>query len=392
MFERVVLVVFDGFGIGSYMKNESYNSLAHAIKHYKGVERPCFTTLNRLGLKALNNNKDDAQSVASSCYGRTRQQSFFCDSFAAHWEMAGQIINQGVAFKNGIPDKYLNKIKEKTGLLFVGNEICHENVSLISPKLIKQHEKVKRPIMLTIPKCEPISTIGIVAFEDVIHFEDLKEVGKRIAETLRGEKDIGRVVVKTLERKNGKIVEGKKRADYCIFSPPEENLLYALQEVGVKTYATGKINGLFNGQGIDEYSSCWDDEVIFEDTIRFFNIMDKGFLWVNFNGLDRPYGHACDVNMWIKTLEKYDVFLAKIMEKITEKDILIFTGDHGCDPTGQVGHTKEWNPLFVYNPKIVSKKLGDHFHCDIGKTVAENFGIDLRCGAKSFLSQIELVN
>lgn len=77
MFERVVLVVFDGFGIGSYMKNESYNSLAHAIKHYKGVERPCFTTLNRLGLKALNNNKDDAQSVASSCYGRTRQQSFF---------------------------------------------------------------------------------------------------------------------------------------------------------------------------------------------------------------------------------------------------------------------------------------------------------------------------
>ena len=71
--------------------------------------------------------------------------------------------------------------------------------------------------MLTIPKCEPISTIGIVAFEDVIHFEDLKEVGKRIAETLRGEKDIGRVVVKTLERKNCR--REKKSGLLYIFSP-----------------------------------------------------------------------------------------------------------------------------------------------------------------------------
>ena len=391
MFERVVLVVFDGFGIGSYVKNESYNSLAHAIKYYKGAEQPCFTTLNGLGLKALNN-VNDAQSVENSCYGRTRQQSFFCDSFAAHWEMAGRVINQGITFKNGMPEKYVNKIKEKTGLLFVGNEICYENVSLIDPQLIKQHEKLKRPIMLTIPKCEPISTIGIVAFEDTIPFEILKENGEKIAQILKDEKDIGRVVVKTLEKKNGEIVEGEKRADYCVFSPPEGNLLYALQEVGVKTYATGKINGLFNGRGITEYSSCWDDEIILEDTMRFLKAMDKGLLWANFNGLDRPYGHACDVNMWIKTLELYDSFLAKIMENITEKDILIFTGDHGCDPTGQVGHTKEWNPLFVYNPKMVSKKLGDHFHWDIGKTIAENFGVDLKCDAKSFLNHIELMN
>jgi len=391
MFNRVLFVVFDGFGIGSYVKDESYNSLENALKRYDKSMVVKLKTLNSWGLSPLRKKKGNKEMVCA-CYGRTRQQSIFCDSFTAHWEMAGEVVNEGVTFANGVPEKYVKEIKDSIGLTFIGNETCYEDLSLLDPKLLKRHREEKKPILLTIPKCEPISTVSIMAYEDVIPFEKLDSYARRMAEVLKGENEIGRIVAKTLKDCDGYLNDGEKRADYALFSPPDNNLLHALQNAGINTYATGKINGLFNGEGFTKSKVSWDNKTVLDDTLQYFHEIEKGLVWANFNSLDRPYGHKGDVSMWLETLAMYDDFLAMMKINITEKDLLILTGDHGCDPTGEGKHTREWNPLFIYNPFIIPRDLGEHMHSNIGKTIAENFGVNISSNANSFMDKIVLYN
>ena len=382
MYKRVILVVFDGLGIGSYIEGKSDNSFGNAVR---SVGRDvCLPAFESLGLKSLCG-LPCQRRVLHCRYGRTRQQSIFCDSFAAHWEMAGRVVNDGVCFSEGLPRAFMSKLERESGLRFAGNEPCYENVSMISSEVIGRHRESRLPIILTIPKYEPISTVGLVAFEDVIPFETIAECGQEIARVLSDEKDIGRVVVKTLVKEKGLVVEGKKRADYTLFSPPKGNLLYALQNKGVGVFTTGKISGLFNGQGITSSRGSWDNQIIFDETMEFISAKTEGLIWVNFNSLDRPYGHSRDVDKWIDTLVLYDDYLVKIRDSVSEGDLLIVTGDHGCDPTGLGVHTREWNPLLMYNLSFNSRMIGDHYHIDIGETVARAFGVVMDTGGRNLI-------
>ena len=71
-------------------------------------------------------------------------------------------------------------------------------------------------------------------------------------------------------------------------------------------------------------------------------------------------------------------------------DLLILTADHGNDPTKDGSdHTREYVPLLVYG-KLA--KLGANLGTrqslsDIGRSIAENFGVELADGV-SFLREI----
>ncbi len=73
-----------------------------------------------------------------------------------------------------------------------------------------------------------------------------------------------------------------------------------------------------------------------------------------------------------------------------EDDLLIITADHGNDPTFPGSdHTREYAPLLVCGKNI---KQGENLGtretlADIGQTIAENFGVELKAGV-SFLNEI----
>ena len=393
MINKILLVVFDGFGIGSYVEVENFNSLMNAIHDHKAVSlEKDITSLFDLGIKKIVTNQHII-SDCDACYGRTRQESFFCDSFAAHWEMAGKVINSGHLFNNGIPNKYVDIIKRRLGINFAGNELCYEDISLLNPEIIKKHKCTKEPILLTIPTLEPISTMSIVALESIITFEMLDDYARKIADLLKAEfginNEIGRIVVKSLKEADGKDVESKHRSDYTLFYPPNGNLLTLLTSHGIPVYATGKIPSLFNNVGITDSRLSWNNSTIFSDTIDYFNSTQKGLIWANFNSLDRPYGHSGDIDNWIAALKLYDSFVKYFKEIITPNDLLIVTGDHGCDPTGNGKHTREWNPLLVYNPLQNPVNLGDNYHRDISQTIADFFGVPFSSGRFGFAKKLK---
>ena len=72
-------------------------------------------------------------------------------------------------------------------------------------------------------------------------------------------------------------------------------------------------------------------------------------------------------------------------------DVLMITGDHGCDP-GFVGtdHTREYTPLLVFGKGVKPINLGvrDSF-ADIGASVCDMLGVENTFGQNSFWEDVK---
>src|SRR2546422_11659469 len=105
------------------------------------------------------------------------------------------------------------------------------------------------------------------------------------------------------------------------------------------------------------------------------------------------YGHRRDTEGYARALEHFDSRLPEIEAAMNDGDLIAITADHGNDPTFPgTDHTREYAPLLVYGKKAkAGVDLGTRASLsDIGKTIAENFGLNLHAG-ESFLKQL-LVN
>ena len=99
---------------------------------------------------------------------------------------------------------------------------------------------------------------------------------------------------------------------------------------------------------------------------------------MNLVDFDSVYGHRNDVDGYAKALAYFDEKLPEIMAGLQEKDILMITADHGCDPgyIESTDHSREYTPLLIYGKTVEPGNLGtrDTF-ADIGATIADNFGV-----------------
>ena len=85
-----------------------------------------------------------------------------------------------------------------------------------------------------------------------------------------------------------------------------------------------------------------------------------------------------------------DAWVPEFEGALRERDLAIFTADHGCDPCiPGTDHSREYVPLLALGRKVkrgVDLGLRQSLS-DIGQTVAANFGAELVHGT-SFLAQI----
>ena len=88
---------------------------------------------------------------------------------------------------------------------------------------------------------------------------------------------------------------------------------------------------------------------------------------------DMPYGHRRNVKGYKDALEEFDNYLPEIISNLKDKEILIITADHGCDPTYKgTDHTREYIPILVYGKGIKNVDLGIRStFADIAATIEE---------------------
>jgi phosphopentomutase len=96
----------------------------------------------------------------------------------------------------------------------------------------------------------------------------------------------------------------------------------------------------------------------------------------NLVDFDMNFGHRRNVKGYKEALEYFDTRIPQILNVLNPNDIILFTADHGCDPTWHgTDHTREYIPIFgYYKGKTQNIGLRASF-ADIGQTIATHLGL-----------------
>ena len=132
--------------------------------------------------------------------------------------------------------------------------------------------------------------------------------------------------------------------------PPGRSYLEELQAGGVPVHTVGKIGQVFNGVGVDEQHKGSTNASALASTNRLIDKLEGGFVFANLVETDQVFGHRNDVEGFHGALREIDAAVGEWLERLDpERDLLVLTADHGCDPTHPgTDHTREHAPLLAW--------------------------------------------
>ncbi len=387
-FERVIWVVLDSVGIGELPDAAEYgdtgrNTLGH-IAESGALRIPTLVEMGIANIAPLAHLEPVKAPCAS--YGKGATHSPGKDTTTGHWEMAGIWLPQAFpVYPQGFPAEVIDEFERRIGRKILGNKPA--SGTEILKELGEEHVRTGKPIVYT----SGDSVFQIAAHEDVIPVGELYKMCEIARALLSGKHKVGRVIARPFTGSAENFVRTPRRHDYAV-EPPKPMLLDVLKELGVPVLGIGKIHDIYNGSGVDEYvttNSNADGMVKIADATRE---RQGGLIFSNLVDFDMLYGHRKDVEGFAKCLEEFDEWLRAYLKLLSERDLLIITADHGCDPDPRwatTDHSREYVPILAYAPGARrGKDLGVRKTlADMGQTVAENFGGKIVRG-ESFLGLV----
>jgi len=386
-FERVVLIVLDGVGIGGAQDAEDYgdsgaDTLGHVSEACMGLRLPHMQRLGIGNLLPLAGIPPVRRPAAA--HGRMQECSVGKDTTTGHWELTGIIQERPFAtFPRGFPREIIDEFVAITGLEPLGN-VAASGTEIIR-LLGEEHMRTGRPIVYT----SADSVFQIAAHEEVISVETLYDICRQTRRMLDPYR-VGRVIARPfVGSSSDDFVRTSRRHDFS-FAPPGPTVLDLLAEKKLTVYGVGKIRDIFKGQGLTDYSCTKDNADGMAKTLDAFSATSRGLIFTNLVDFDMLYGHRLDTEGFAHALEAFDRWLPSMMQAMGPKDLLIVTADHGCDPTTPGSdHTREDVPVLVWHPGLDSgKDLGvRQSFADLGATVGAAFGVDLGVG-EAFLDEL----
>lgn len=388
MIDRVILLVMDSVGIGELPDAHLYgdsgsNTLGHIYRDLKGFSLP---NLERLGIGNIRETQYiKKHSAPVGCYGRAMEMSKGKDTITGHWEMTGIVLERPFpTYPEGFPDDLIKSFERLIDRPVLGNRAA--SGTAIIQELGSRHVLTGYPIVYT----SADSVFQIAAHEEVIPLEQLYNICEEARGLLTGEHRVARVIARPFTGEPGEFVRTANRRDFSV-APPEKTLLDLALEQGHTVSAVGKISDIFNGRGISRYVHTKSNRDGISETKKFINEGTKGIIFTNLVDFDMHYGHRNNVEGYGSALREFDEGLFELMDCLGEKDLLILTADHGCDPTtASTDHSREYVPILAYGKSI--KKGWDigtrESFADIGATVADCLKIEGYKAGSSFLRHI----
>jgi phosphopentomutase len=115
-----------------------------------------------------------------------------------------------------------------------------------------------------------------------------------------------------------------------------------------------------------------DNRDAMERTFELLENVDHGFIFTNLNDFDSKYGHRRDARGYAGALQELDAMIDRLEALLRPGDEVIFTADHGCDPTAPGSdHTREFVP-FIHFGRTAGAMLGEIEGLDfVGATVKQ---------------------
>ena len=386
-FKRIFLIVLDSVGIGETTDALNFgDNGANTLGHINEQCNLFIPNLKKIGfLDTLNMNEN---TNVEAYYTIAKPTNAGKDSLNGHYEMMG--IKNEIPFKtfnNGFPYDILAGIEQVTGRRVIGNKCC-TNDSILQD-LGERQASYGSLIVYT----SADSDLQVAAHEDSIPIATLHQYCEKIRNlTLKDEWRVGRVIARPFTGTPGKYkFLHTSRKDFAI-KPPTKSVLDSLIENSYNVIGIGKINDIFDGQGINKIIKASSNS---EAINKLTDIMDKSFTglcMVNLSDFDTIYGHSRDVEGYARAIEELDVDIPIILNKLELDDLLIITADHGNDPTRAGNdHTRENVPIIIYSRNFKKNRRLPVFEtfANIGATIADNFDVNLPHIGKSILDELE---
>ena len=377
---RVFVVVTDSLGVGAMPDSPEFgdvgvNTLGHIAETVDSLEMPNLQKLGMANIIPLA--KVPAVEKPLGYYTKLNETSVGKDTMTGHWEMMGLEIT--VPFKTfdqtGFPEELITELEKRTGRKIIGNK------SASGTEILEElaEEEVNKGHLIVYTSAD--SVLQICANEDVTGLDNLYkwcEIAREL--TMKDEWKVGRVIARPyVGLKKGEFKRTSNRHDYAL-KPYGKTVLDALKAAGLDVISVGKINDIFDGEGITEAHKSKSSVHGMEQTIEIAQKDFHGLCFTNLVDFDALWGHRRNPEGYAEEIEKFDVKLGTLLETLREDDLLIITADHGNDPTYQgTDHTREKVPFLAYSKSM--EGCGELPEMDtfaiIGATVAEIFGVEM---------------
>jgi phosphopentomutase len=385
---RAAIIVLDGVGIGPAHDSDLYgdtgsDTLGNVSRAVGGLTMPRF---EEAGLGCC------GELAGVACVASPRAAHGVCepaspgkDSITGHWEICGLILDAPFpTYPQGFPPALIADFANRTGRGVLSNKAASGTAVL--DEYGAEHCRSGDWIVYT----SADSVFQVAAHEGTVPLEELYAACATARELLTGEHGVSRVIARPFTGEPGAWKRTVRRRDFSL-SPPGPTLLDRLAERQIPRVGVGKVDDLFAHRGITSVHTGTNAEayVLIDGALR---AMRRGLLLANVIEFDQTWGHRNDVPGFERGLRELDRALPRLLDGVREEDLVIFTADHGNDPTTpSTDHSREAVPLLVVGPKVRPADLGRRAtFADIGQTVAEFLGVPALAAGTSFLSEVWL--
>lgn len=387
---RVVWMIIDSVGIGALPDSEKFgdkdvNTLGNIVKAHSDIKIPNMINLGMGNIDGVDFIKEVENPIG--CFGKCSEVSQGKDTTTGHWEMTGVLVETPFkTFENGFPKEIIDEFEQKTGRKVVGNKPA--SGTAILDEYGEHQMKTGDVIVYT----SADSVFQIAAHEDIIPLDELYKMCQIAREIMMGDNAIARIIARPyIGKKAGEFARTSNRRDYSL-NPFEPTVLDTIKDAGLDVIGVGKIEDIFNGQGITEAIHTKDNMDGVDETIKYINNENNGLIFTNLVDFDSKYGHRRDTEGYKNALEEFDARIPEIINSLKDDDILIINSDHGNDPTYKgTDHTREYIPVLVYGKNLkqgINLGIRNSF-ADIGATVADILDVEIPKTGQSFKSDIK---
>ncbi|MBR5005215.1 MAG: phosphopentomutase [Erysipelotrichaceae bacterium] len=391
-YKRMFVIVMDSLGIGQMTDAEKYNDVGadtfgHIAQAVGGLNCP---VMQKLGVGNLHNIKGiDPVVSPEAYYTKMMELSVGKDTMTGHWEIMG--LNIQSPFQTftdtGFPQDLMDELEKRTGHGWLGNKSA--SGTAILDELGEEHVKTGKMIVYT----SADSVLQIACHEETFGLDELYrccEIARDI--TMKDEWKVGRIIARPfVGDKAGSFKRTSNRHDYAL-KPYGKTVLDSLKENGYDVISVGKINDIFDGEGVTEAYKSKSNEDGMNITIGIADKDFTGLCFVNLVDFDALWGHRRNPEGYAKEIELFDRQLGELLEKLTEDDCVILTADHGNDPVHHgTDHTREMVPLIIASKAHHGAGLlrpAETF-ANLGETVADNFEVKMPEYGTSYLNVLK---
>lgn len=383
---RAAIIVLDGVGIGPAPDTDAYgdrgsDTLGNVARQAGSLSLP---HLQRLGLGNLAElpGIPPAREPAAA-WGVARPASAGKDSTTGHWELCGQVVRTPFpTYPGGFPAGLLAEFSRRTGRGVLCNRAASGTAVL--EEFGAEHQRTGDWIVYT----SADSVFQVAAHEATVPLAELYAACAVARELCTGEHGVSRVIARPFEGQPGAWRRTARRKDLSL-PPPGPTLLDRLQAAHLPVVGVGKVDDLFAGRGVRSIHTPTNEDTyaLIEGALAG---MRRGLLLANVIEFDQTWGHRNDVPGYLGGLAALDAALPRLLAGVQAEDLVIFTADHGNDPTTpSTDHSREVVPVLVCGPAVRAVSIGirDSF-ADVGQTVAEFLGVAPLEAGTSFLHEV----